>query len=82
MAKFINKMKKNIWELIKYSFFGLLTTVINYLIYIGMIEISIHYVTSNVVSYIIAVVLSYWFNEKYVFEDNKQNRLKNCWGMY
>lgn len=69
-------MKEKILELIKYGFFGVLTTVINYLLYIGMIELQMHYVISNLVSYSVAILLSYWFNEKYVFNDSKKNRLR------
>lgn len=77
MAKFINKMKKTvIKEIAKYFFFGIVSTVVNYLMYVIFMGAGLHYVTSNVVSYVVAVVLSYWLNEKFVFEGHRKNRTR------
>lgn len=67
-------MNKTVKELIKYAFFGGLSTIINYGLFVIMVRCDIQYIISNVSSYIVAVILTYWFNERFVFEDQKKKR--------
>ena len=64
----INFLKENGWyEIFSYAFFGVITTCINLLLYWFFLKIGIHYLISNIISFAIAVVLSYYFNKKWVF---------------
>ena len=54
-------------ELIKYGFYGVITTVFNLVMFYVIIKLGINYICSNVISYFLAVILSYYFNNKYVF---------------
>lgn len=68
----MNKMM----EMIRYAFFGGITTVINLaLFYLGM-EIGLSYIVANVTSYIIAVIISYFLNNKFVFKEDEGNDAK------
>ncbi len=67
-------MTKIIVELIKYGFFGLITTGFNYILYLGMLAIQVHYVASNIISYVIAVLVSYWFNNRFVFKERNKDQ--------
>lgn len=61
-------------ELIKYGFFGVLTTAFNFALFYAMIKIGINYIVSNVVSYFFAVMFSYILNNRYVFENSKSQK--------
>lgn len=65
----ISKMK----QLIKYGFWGVISTGINLLLFYLFIKIKIPYIAANVVSYIIAVIASYFFNNKYVFDAHESD---------
>lgn len=61
-------MKKSIEELIKYGVYGVFTTGINLILFVVFKEIGMYYLVANTVSYIIAVVINYVLNRKFVFK--------------
>lgn len=64
-------MKK---ELISYGIAGLLTTAVNYLVFLLFVEgASLNYLAANTVSWCAAVVFAYIVNRKCVFQS------ENCW---
>ena len=64
-------------EIINYLIAGVLTTIVSILSYILFKNIfHIHYIISNIASWIIAVSFAYIINSKYVFESNKKNKGK------
>lgn len=73
ITKIYNKYK----EIINYLIAGVLTTVVSILSYELFKNIfNIHYIISNVLSWIIAVTFAYIVNSKYVFESNKKDKQK------
>lgn len=68
--------KKNNIEIIKYIIVGGITTLINLLLLKIFIDRGIYYILSNIYSYLIAVVINYLFNKKFVFKQKKINRKK------
>lgn len=68
-------MKKSLYEIIKYFFFGILSTILNYILFIVFLRIGIYYVISNIIAYALAVILSFGFNIKYVFKSQNQSRI-------
>lgn len=61
--------KKSIKEFIRFSFVGGLMTLINLILfYIFINYLKLNYISSNVISYIIAVILSYFINIRFTFE--------------
>lgn len=71
----INKTK----ELANYIFIGVLTTLINYVVYFFLIN-QIHYswLLSNTISWIFAVIFAYIANRNYVFQ-SKNNIANEAW---
>ena len=69
-------MKDKIIILIKYGFWGCISTGINILIFYLFILFKMQYILANVISYIIAVLFSYVFNDLFVFKGNSGNNLK------
>lgn len=72
-------MAKKYKELVLYVLFGVLTTVINFIIYYACVltfldpNDSIELQIANVLSWTGAVIFAYITNRKYVFESKKKN---------
>lgn len=54
-------------ELFAYGIGGVLTTLVNYVIYFGLERLAVHYLLANTLAWAGAVVFSYWVNRKVVF---------------
>ena len=70
MKKLIELVRKY-YDILAYLFFGVLTTVVNYLIYLpcyNMLHLSAS--VSNVIAWIFAVVFAYLTNKPFVFRSN------------
>ena len=67
MKNLINKYK----ELILYGIFGVITVIINLILYKVFLEINMYYVIASLVSYFIASLISYFFNTYFVFHSEK-----------
>lgn len=58
-------------EVIMYLIFGVLTTVVNIVVYYIFNDVlQVHYMISNVIAWILSVLFAYITNRKYVFESN------------
>lgn len=56
-------------ELITYAIFGVLTTVVNYIVYFLLLDVmSVNYLVVNVLAWIVAVLFAYVTNRIWVFE--------------
>ena len=66
-------------EIIMYLVFGVLTTVVNIVVYFLSAELlHINYLISNALAWFLSVLFAYITNRKYVFESNSQNIIKNA----
>lgn len=61
---------KKLKELFKYGIGGILTTVINYIVYFGLGLVGVDYLLANTLAWMVAVVFSYGINRKVVFASN------------
>jgi len=64
-------MLRRFEQLIKYGFWGIVSTAVNLVLFYAFLKIHIPYVAANIVSYILAVIASYYFNSKFVFDEAK-----------
>lgn len=63
-------------ELINYTIFGILTSIINILVYFLFTDIlSINYIISNIVAWFVSVLFAYVTNRIWVFESENENIL-------
>lgn len=73
----MNKIKELIgkyWELISYTFWGVMTTLVNYVVYfICTKAIGIDYLIANIIAWFIAVVFAFWVNKIYVFRSYQKD---------
>ena len=67
-------MKENTKEIISYVFVGIMTTLVNYIVYFVLLMIHCHWLVANSISWFFAVIFAYYANKKYVFES--QNDIK------
>lgn len=68
----MKKEKQELAMIFKFLVVNGLATVLNFILYYFFIElIGIYYIFANIFSYLIAVVLSYYFNSKIVFKVKK-----------
>lgn len=64
-------------EVIMYLIFGVLTTVVNIVVYYMMADmLQIHYMISNIVAWFLSVLFAYVTNRKYVFESKSNEFIK------
>lgn len=64
-------------EVIMYLIFGVLTTVVNIVVYYVMADmLQVHYMISNVVAWFLSVLFAYVTNRKYVFESKSNEIIK------
>ena len=73
MKKQIKKLIDKYKEIILYGIFGVITVIINLILYKLFLELNIYYVVSSLISYVIASLISYFFNTYFVFHSEKLN---------
>lgn len=62
-------------ELGSYIIFGLLTTIINIVVYFGLTNLlNLHYQLATIVAWVTAVIFAYITNKKYVFKDERSGK--------
>jgi len=55
-----------------YILFGLITTLVNLIVYKVLIDLGIHYTISTTVAFVVAVSVAFWTNRLYVFRSQSQ----------
>lgn len=58
-------------EIIAYFIVGVLTTIVNFIVYYTLIYMDVDYKISNTVAFIISIIFAFITNKKYVFDSNK-----------
>ncbi len=59
------------WEVITYLFFGVLTTVVNYLVYLPVYNLlGLSAALSNAIAWVVAVAFAYVTNKPFVFKSH------------
>ena len=71
MIQKIRELITKYWDIVAYLFFGVCTTIVNYLIYIpcyNFMEMSA--TVSNMIAWVVAVAFAYLTNKPFVFKSN------------
>ncbi len=67
----IRNLIKAHWDIISYLFFGVLTTVVNYLIYLPCLNLlHLSAAVSNCIAWVVAVLFAYVTNKPFVFKSH------------
>ena len=68
MMKQIRDLIKKYWDIVSYLFFGVCTTIVNYLIYIPCYNFfGMSATVSNMIAWVVAVAFAYLTNKPFVF---------------
>ena len=69
MIQKVKDLVTQYWELLIYLFFGVLTTVVNYLVYLPVYNLlGLSAALSNAISWVVAVAFAYVTNKPFVFK--------------
>ena len=68
MIQKIRKLVEAHWDIVSYLFFGVCTTIVNYLIYIPCYNVmGMSATISNMIAWVVAVAFAYLTNKPFVF---------------
>lgn len=71
MLEKIKALLNKYWDIISYLFFGVMTTVVNYLVYLPVYNyLELSAAASNAVAWVAAVVFAYLTNKPFVFKSH------------
>ncbi len=71
MFKIVWDMTIKYWDILSYLFFGVLTTVVNYVVYLPCYNIlGFSAMVSNGIAWVVAVAFAYLTNKPFVFRSN------------
>lgn len=71
MFKKIWALVEKYWDILSYLFFGVLTTVVNYVVYLPCYNVlNLSAVASNAIAWVIAVAFAYLTNKPFVFRSH------------
>ena len=71
MVQKIRQLAEKYWDILSYLFFGVLTTVVNYVVYLPCYNIlGFSAVASNGIAWVVAVAFAYLTNKPFVFKSH------------
>ena len=71
MLQTVQKLIKKYWDVITYLFFGVLTTVVNYLVYLPVYNfLGFPAALSNAIAWVVAVAFAFLTNKPFVFKSH------------
>ena len=75
MVNKIRALIEKYWDIISYLFFGVCTTIVNYIIYLPCYNLlGISATVSNMIAWVVAVAFAYLTNKPFVFKSNDWSR--------
>lgn len=66
---------KQFCQFIKFGLVGLSNTLISYIVYVILIFLSVHYLYASICGFIVSVLNSFYWNNKYVFGEQSEHRV-------
>ena len=75
MLEFIKKQINAHWDVVPYLFFGVLTTVVNYMVYLPCLNfLGFSAAVSNCIAWVVAVTFAFLTNKPFVFQSHDWSR--------
>lgn len=65
--------RDSVIQFLKFSIVGLSNTIVSYLVYAALLFIGVNYIVANIVSYFVGVINSFYWNNKYVFDNERSD---------
>jgi putative flippase GtrA len=66
-------------QFIKFGVVGFSNTAIAYIIYSGLYYLGLHYIIANTIAFILSVLNSFYWNNKYVFKSGDDQKKSAFW---
>lgn len=71
MTQKIRALLEKYWDIITYLFFGVLTTIVNYVVYLPVYNLmGLSAAVSNAIAWVVAVAFAYLTNKPFVFKSH------------
>ena len=71
MIQKVRALLEKYWDVISYLFFGVLTTVVNYLVYLPVYNLlGVSAAVSNAIAWVVAVAFAFLTNKPFVFRSH------------
>jgi putative flippase GtrA len=67
-------------QFIKFGIVGLSNTAISYIIYAALVYLGLYYIIASVIAFVLSVLNSFFWNNKYVFKPGNDQQKRNLWG--
>ena len=61
-------------QFVKFGIVGLSNTLISYVVYVAGVRFGMHYLLASILGFVISVLNSFYWNNKYVFVQGKEER--------
>ena len=61
-------------QFVKFGIVGLSNTLISYVVYVAGVRFGMHYLLASILGFVISVLNSFYWNNKYVFGQGKEER--------
>ena len=75
MIEKIRGLIEKYWDIVSYLFFGVCTTIVNYIIYLPCYNLlGMSATVSNMIAWVVAVAFAYLTNKPFVFKSNDWSR--------
>lgn len=74
-----NKITEFLSQFFKFGLVGVLNTALTYAVFFILVKINVHYQIANAIGFVIGVLNSYYWNNRYVFttkEGEERNHIK------
>lgn len=65
--------RDSVIQFLKFSIVGLSNTIVSYLVYAALLFIGVNYIVANIVAYFAGVINSFYWNNKYVFDNERSD---------
>lgn len=65
--------RDSVIQFLKFSIVGLSNTIVSYLVYAALLFFGVNYIVANIVSYFAGVINSFYWNNKYVFDNERSD---------
>ncbi|MCL2102199.1 MAG: GtrA family protein [Fibromonadales bacterium] len=71
---FINHAKAVSKQFLKFGLVGVANTLISYFVYVALTYLGLYYLLSNVIAFVVSMINAFYWNNKHVFKENRENR--------
>ena len=76
--KFLEKQWGQFMQFVKFGLVGVSNTLISYIVYLVGIASGLHYLTASILGFVISVVNSFYWNNRYVFA-RQEGETRSLW---